>query len=170
LAIIAAMGCIISSGLTLVIFFPRSIEGEIQAKDASREEKALRSGLGRQRSVQSQSAGTYLLSGSPVKRFSSLPSEFQDADRKVEMSPGSAVFSPYNDLPYDGRTPYPPQPMQPTKLALYTPNRRLTDEEGGGVEIGNVGLTERNLALHTKHTSTVNHLVHGFTSPIGMPA
>ncbi|EIN06435.1 hypothetical protein PUNSTDRAFT_115010 [Punctularia strigosozonata HHB-11173 SS5] len=171
LAIIAAMGCIISSGLTLVIFFPRSIEGEIQAKDVSREEKALRSNLGRTRSFRSQSqAGTYLLSGSPVKHLSSLPSEYQDADKKYDVNEigSSVVYSPYGDLPYDGRTPYPPQPTKVSAVPLYKPNRRLTDEEGGGVELGNVNLTERNLALHTQRTTTVNPLIHGFTSPIDL--
>jgi len=43
LAIIAGFGCSISSGITLVIFFPRSIEGEIAARDASRDRKRSRS-------------------------------------------------------------------------------------------------------------------------------
>ncbi|PPR03335.1 hypothetical protein CVT24_012575 [Panaeolus cyanescens] len=40
---IAGFGCAISSGITLVIFFPRSIEGEIAAKDAAKERKRSRS-------------------------------------------------------------------------------------------------------------------------------
>ncbi|KAF9075485.1 hypothetical protein BDP27DRAFT_1212433 [Rhodocollybia butyracea] len=43
LTFIAAMGCVISSGITLIIFFPRSVEGEIAARDASRDRKRLRS-------------------------------------------------------------------------------------------------------------------------------
>ncbi|KAI4521015.1 hypothetical protein K525DRAFT_257026 [Schizophyllum commune Loenen D] len=36
----SAFGCMISSGITLVIFFPRSIEGELRVKDAARARRA----------------------------------------------------------------------------------------------------------------------------------
>ncbi|KAJ3509308.1 hypothetical protein NLJ89_g5291 [Agrocybe chaxingu] len=42
LVVVAGFGCGISSGITLVIFFPRSIEGEIAAKDAAKERKRSR--------------------------------------------------------------------------------------------------------------------------------
>ncbi|KAF8845911.1 hypothetical protein BDN67DRAFT_875516, partial [Paxillus ammoniavirescens] len=37
LAMIAGMGCVVSSGITVVIFFPRSIEGEMTKKELARE-------------------------------------------------------------------------------------------------------------------------------------
>ncbi|KAL1745766.1 hypothetical protein HDZ31DRAFT_62855 [Schizophyllum fasciatum] len=40
LSTISAFGCMISSGITLVIFFPRSIEGELRVKDAARARRA----------------------------------------------------------------------------------------------------------------------------------
>ncbi|KAF5387270.1 hypothetical protein D9757_006829 [Collybiopsis confluens] len=43
LTFIAGVGCVVSSGITLIIFFPRSVEGEIAARDASQEKKRLRS-------------------------------------------------------------------------------------------------------------------------------
>ncbi|KAG6330664.1 hypothetical protein ID866_8426 [Astraeus odoratus] len=39
LAMVACIGVVVSSGLTLVIFFPRSIEGEMAKKEAARERK-----------------------------------------------------------------------------------------------------------------------------------
>lgn len=39
LAIVAGIGVVMSSGITLVIFFPRSIEGEMAERDASRDRK-----------------------------------------------------------------------------------------------------------------------------------
>ncbi|TFK64004.1 hypothetical protein BDN72DRAFT_289768 [Pluteus cervinus] len=41
LAMLAGFGCVISSGITLVIFFPRSIEGEMATKDAARVQREM---------------------------------------------------------------------------------------------------------------------------------
>ncbi|RDB25145.1 hypothetical protein Hypma_007400 [Hypsizygus marmoreus] len=179
LAMVAGFGCSISSGITLVIFFPRSIEGEIAARDASKERKRTRS-LGKTASIfdsrihtrsnmtQSMNtnygapagtSGTYLLTSSPVKQH--FPLETESYDEHVDESEMRTVQPPgstdkyWNDEERDVLPGLPP----------IRPNRR----KGHDVELGGIdaSLTEDNLSKHTR-ASNLNPMVHNFTSPINL--
>lgn len=200
LAVIAAFGCIVSSGITLVvstliqclmnessfvndriqIFFPRSIEGEIAAKDASRERKRTKSSGfnsmlenrtgNRSRYSQSivgssngPSGGTYLLTSSPVKQHYSLPSH--DGHEYESNTPGQPM-SPLSDTaPKSWAEEELDMPASLPKSALMRPNRRIN----GDVELGGIGtLSETNLSRHNGMQSNVHSAIHNFTSPIGV--
>ncbi|KAH7929583.1 hypothetical protein BV22DRAFT_1002486 [Leucogyrophana mollusca] len=162
LAMIAGVGCVVSSGITLVIFFPRSIEGEIASKEAA-QERRLQSTIGRRSIAQSQySERTQLQyqynsprpTPSPIPRGSvALPS--YDAFSHGATSPSKFAM---DDVDIDIKH------VSPT--LLMQPNRRTKD---GDVELGGVVLTEASLTRHntTLRASSVNHLVHNFRSPIG---
>jgi len=181
LIVIAAFGCAVSSGITLVIFFPRSIEGEIAAKDAVRERRRNRShGMSTsmletqhqsnysQSFIDTQSGQpTYLLTSSPVKHQSSLPSHGGHEDVMVETPR-------YPVTPYTGRqTSWGEEEDDapaalPGKLPPIRPNRRIGDD----VELGGMNrLTENNISRHNIslghiRPSNLNPFVHNFTSPL----
>ncbi|KAJ7133688.1 hypothetical protein C8R43DRAFT_643074 [Mycena crocata] len=171
LTIIAAFGCCISSAMTLVIFFPRSVEGEIAAKDAARERRRHRSWGGQSidRSNQSQYDNysqngqpgvneQYLLTSSPTKQRYSFPAPSQNATPMA--SPHIVHKEWYNDA--ERELPKMPVSMRPNR-------RRGEDVEMGG--LGFPGLTEGNVSQHDlrKVPSTkFNAMVHNFTSPIDL--
>jgi len=160
LAMIAAFGCVVSSGITLVIFFPRSVEAEIAARDLAREKKK-KGSVGRFTVPKTMSqahsingGGSYLLTDSPTKgafnRHDSIGKQMFE-DNEQEMSPLS-MQKVWADESRDGLIPPSAIPMRP--------NRR------SDVEMGS--LTEANVSEHNLRTSNVNHLVHTFTSPIDL--
>ncbi|SJL01958.1 uncharacterized protein ARMOST_05282 [Armillaria ostoyae] len=169
LALLSAFGCIVSSGLTLVIFFPRSIEGEIATRDAAKEIKRQQGNdnenIRQSRSSYAQSltsqnhqfSGAYLLTTSPTKANFAIPN--RDSALSVEdarKSPHS-LESASNVWDESLELPLP-------KLGPMRPNRR----RGSDVELGGIdyGLTEANLSKHNITTSSLNPMVHTFTSPI----
>jgi len=160
LAMISGLGFIISSGITLVIFFPRSIEGELAAKEVSREKrltKSLTRSLNRRQSIPqsrafTNSGGRYLLTASPVAFGHSLSAVGDGFDVASPISPEKVWMDDYN------RESKPTIPIRP--------NRRT---ETGEVELGGLAtLSEENLSRHNQRQSKVNHLVHNFTSPIDL--
>ncbi|KAJ7592193.1 hypothetical protein C8J56DRAFT_932718 [Mycena floridula] len=176
LTIGAAFGCVVSSGITLIIFFPRSIEGEIAAKDAKREKRRNRSlGLGtsmletQHQSNYSQSFidnPTYLLTSSPVKHQFSLPSNSiqEDAMSEIPVFPPSPYNQRYRGYEEDSLTS-----EMPTKLVPIRPNRRVGDdvELGGMSRLTETNVSQHNISLsHIPRPSKVNPFVHNFTSPL----
>ena len=145
------------------IFFPRSIEGEIAAKEAARERRLTgsKSALSRQYTNESGQSrltvnGRYLLHSSTVIRS--------------DYSPEKA----WNDE-YSRDTRVPDVPSYPMP---FRPNRRT---ESGDVELAQginnevldgtlVTLSEENLHKHNDRMSGLNHLVYHYTSPIGKSA
>ncbi|KAF9463550.1 hypothetical protein BDZ94DRAFT_1308664 [Collybia nuda] len=181
LAILAGFGVAISSGITLVIFFPRSIEGEIAARDVSRERKRTRS-LGRSASMldsqvftrtnmtQSRNtnhdapSGTYLLTSSPIKQSHPLESNyshdghFEDAElRPVRPAQLPSKYWSEEELDIPSSLPTLP-PIRPNR-------RRGRDVELGGMD---ATLSENNLSKHNLRSSNLNPMVHNFTSPIDL--
>lgn len=193
---VAGFGCCISSGITLVvcaafflldddndltsivilqIFFPRSIEGEIAARDEARERKRNKS-FGRStaaadaESVQMQTSsyggpistnggGTYLLTSSPVKQNFDL------------QSLEGGIDDPANAIPYrsDKNNKWEDESRDvPSALPPIQPNRKKT---GRDIEMGSLerieSLTETNLSVHNLRQSNVNPLISNFKSPIG---
>jgi len=185
LTMIAGFGCAISSGITLVIFFPRSIEGEIAARDASKERKRTRS-LGNTNASVFESriftrtnmtqhsthttnfgspagggtSGTYLLTSSPVKQHMHLEREshdghYEDLVMRNDHPRSSSMDKHWNEEEGDVLQSLPP----------IRPNRR----KGHDVELGGMDMmTEDNLSKHNVKISSVNHMVHNFTSPIDL--
>jgi hypothetical protein len=228
--VIAAVGCIVSSGITLTIFFPRSIEGEIATKNASRD-RAQRSRIGTFQSdpgahmrsfgsfdadgqngqyydpLRPSSRGGLLSQPQPQHRQSVVivgsPAldddkfdEDEDDKRSITKSASAFAASPTTTAPptYRAGRELPLVPnrfgMDPERGAggwdakpvssatavaaaavpspVYTPNRRRTEAEGGGVELGAVALlTEDALRAHEQRMSHAHHLLHNYRSPIG---
>ncbi|KAF7362500.1 hypothetical protein MVEN_00597700 [Mycena venus] len=125
LTMISAFGCSISSAITLVIFFPRSIEGEIAAKDAARARRRNRSYGGNptssfapdedMRYSQYTENGTPDLVTSSNKQRYSFPPPSQDG-RNSFSSPQLKV----KEWSYDGEREIPELHLQPA----LRPNRR----------------------------------------------
>jgi hypothetical protein len=157
------------------IFFPRSIQGEIEARDAAREQKRSRSlpaintlnslfgtrtDMSQSRNAHGQaSGGTYLLTSSPVKQ--SIPLDMYDAreeqqEQRIQRA-GSTDSKHWPDneqnLSHLPRLP----PIRPNR-------KRGESVEHGGIEFK---LTEANVSQHNLGSSTVHPMIHNFTSPIG---
>jgi len=177
LIMIAGFGCCISSALTLVIFFPRSVEGEIAAKDAARERRRNRSYGGHptssfapegdntrysqysQYSQNGSPSGQYLMSSANKQRYSFPPGQ--------DGQPAGLIASPqmaHKEWADDDEREVPELHMQQPVLR---PNRR----RGEDVEMGGLsGLTEGNMSQHNLRgkTGNLNPLVHNFRSPIDL--
>lgn len=168
LAMISAIGVAISSAITLVIFFPRSVQGEMAAKER-RKGSLLTSSQqnGDQQSIRGSmhdapGTGTYLLTSSPVKEASSLPLS------PNRFSVGSQLTAPsmYEDERQEGMLEIPFRPLN------MRPNRLV----GSHVEMGTLGYNSYHISSNlsrvesgrTARLSTINPMVHGFTSPINL--
>ncbi len=174
------------------IFFPRSIEGEIAAKDIEKERKRSRTG----HSTFGHSA-TFLHSYGP-SRINTLASETYSFsqptsaighDRTKPLLGGVQAYplktspskSNFRRNSFDGPlTEESSQPGQEARsdgkywdeeqrdVAAPLPPMRPNRRRGTEVELGGFDkLTETNLSVHNLRLSNVNPLVHNFTSPIG---
>lgn len=172
--------------MLLQIFFPRSVDNEIAAREASREKRRHRS-TGKDTSMienrhthtthstYSQSGlptgrtGNYLLTSSPVKHHLSLPSDGHVYELGTQASPLTTPKA-WTDFGGDDE-----ERDVPANLPNFKPNRRRGDDvELGGFRVvagSNVvaGLTEGNLSMHNlrQQPSSFNPIIHNFTSPIG---
>jgi hypothetical protein len=140
------------------IFFPRSIDSEIAAKEAARE-RHRRQVFPRRDSIplsQVRGRETYLLTASPVKHSVGLPSH-DSFDGVSPMSPGKVWLDGHN------------RDSQSFNVSAL-PMRSNSKSESGDVEM-RVGvqlanLSEENLSRHNVRME-MNHLVYKYTSPIG---
>lgn len=152
------------------IFFPRSIEGEIAARDAARERKRTRSlgtlnslfgtrtDMGQARNTSPQAGGTYLLTSSPVKQ--KFPSDIYDISEEQRIQHADSTDSIRHWIDEERNSPHLSQ------LAPIRPNRRKGEEvELGGIDFK---LKEANMSQHSFGVSNVHPIVHNFTSPIGL--
>ncbi|KAI0326063.1 hypothetical protein GY45DRAFT_1374235 [Cubamyces sp. BRFM 1775] len=166
---IAAVGCIISSAITLVIFFPRSVESEVQSRHATREKS------------QSQSRSRH---SRHMRRDSELSERDSAASPYAQKRPGSLAMYSASDA-HSPLREYPPVdsdhllkadkgglevPVQgPT--AVFSPNRRVASGiviQGTVVPSSPTNLTESALQAHDQRMSSVHPFVHNFTSPIDL--
>ncbi|TDL16454.1 hypothetical protein BD410DRAFT_731400 [Rickenella mellea] len=176
LAITGGFGCVISSVITLLIFFPRSTEMEVRAREASFERASHDLHLADPELRKSpDSAGTFLLTDSPVRAtfaladpnsanpFRSPPAlevhELQSPWGTADVD--SAASLPQVTYAKTSRSPphKPPRPVGPR-----SPTIRVREDEQPS---RNAVLTQDNLQRHNQGTSVVNPFVHSFTSPIG---
>jgi len=173
LTFIAAVGVMISSGITLIIFFPRSYESEIAARDAARDRKRMWStnhssvmeirptsdfGMSRHTSY-----SNHTHQPSPVKTRYSLTAQDYPFDTH-ELS-----LTPLSDDKNSAGEEYPLNSLP--KFPAIRPNRKLGDD----VELGGIGspsqpesLTDANLSRLARSSSGVNPMIHSYTSPINM--
>jgi hypothetical protein len=189
LAITAGFGCAISSALTLVIFFPRSIEGELAARDQRKWTRSLKATLTHHTDAMTDRSSAYSdgLSLAP-SRPDSLHNAYPMTPRTNEAALGktptaanrnnsfdkSDLTSPIStSKPWDGvdeeeRTdtvggiPH---------LPAMRPNRRQgSDIELGGMSPGSPGgtATPPGGSSRRARMSRINPLVHNFTSPIDL--
>ncbi|KAH9925713.1 hypothetical protein B0H21DRAFT_781378 [Amylocystis lapponica] len=147
LTFIAAVGCVVSSGITLVIFFPRNVQSEIQARNASRDKQMQM----RTFHTTQQSDAPYMRPQSPLKGDTEASGTFENDSPTMRTAKMRALDEESADAL--------------VRSLSFAPNRRL--ETGGMVEGAVIGLTERNLARHN-YSSNVHPFVHNFTSPIDL--
>jgi hypothetical protein len=143
LVMLAGIGCVVSSAITVVIFFPRSIEGEIAARDAARERKLSRKGNSTFGGVASQTSSkpfsdSNLLTPEPIKRDYS-------ADPELEVGGYHGDNRDYEEAP---------PPLRPNR------KREVV------IDMGNQRLTVNNLSQHNIRIGNVNPMIHNYTSPI----
>jgi len=156
LVMLAGFGCIISSAITLVIFFPRSIEGEIAARDATKWRQLSRRGVstgfvGVESQIQMSSRHENLPTDSYLP--SSGPGHQEHTQSPEWLDGGRYHFNLNNrDWTEEG----------PETLPPLRPNRRKGDD----IELGSERLTEHNLTKHNVRVSNVNPMVSNYTSPI----
>lgn len=154
LGMIAGIGCVVSSGITLVIFFPRSIEGEMSNREAARERRQF-SNTFHEGPMDAQRGGQHM-SAYELPRY-----EAADPSLHSSRSIQKLVSEEMED---EENTKHGPCDVSPS-LSLQ-PNRRMKD---GDVELGavfnltNAALSGHNTALWK---SNVNHIVHNWRSPL----
>jgi len=163
MVILAAVGLVVSSSITLVIFFPRSIEGEIEARDASREKRLFfrRRTLTKKQRWPHTIDGTYSYTISPIKtsfsiaspdgyEFPSTPSPSKPRWKQTQMENDRYTQMP--GVNYAGQ---------------YVParsNRR--EEERTQALINALGLTEFDGSTLDMGSSRVNPILNHYISPI----
>ncbi|KAJ7686066.1 hypothetical protein B0H17DRAFT_1204456 [Mycena rosella] len=148
LTMIAAFGCCISSALTLVIFFPRSVEGEIAPKTprASVSDSAL---------LVRRAAATPRLADKRPLQLPARGQHLRPADRARVQGGVGWVRSGKVDTEVDALPRMPIAPMRPNR-------RRGADVEMGGIE----GRSQTSLGRQP--SGKLNPMVHNFTSPIDL--
>jgi len=142
LVMISAIGCVVSSAITLVIFFPRSVQGEIAARDVARERKESRRGI---------STG-----------FSQIRTSTHCSDAPLVTSDSNKRdYSPKTEDGQNGDWPEEGSENQPP----LRPNRRQDD-----VELGGQRVIVHTLSKHHLKAVNVNPMVTNYTSPIDIPS
>jgi hypothetical protein len=141
------------------IFFPRSIDGEIAAKEAARERHRRQVWRDSVPLAQLRRRGTYLLTASPVKHTIDLPSH-DSFDGASPISPGKVWLDDH------GRDS---QSFGVSALPMRSNSKSESGdmEMPAGVQIFN--MSEENLSRHDVRM-TMNHLLYKYTSPIGRSA
>ncbi len=167
--------------MIMQIFFPRSVAGEIAAKDASKDNKYTLQQVNTYRTTQ-LSEGFEVISG-PGAKMTSLSDYRGTHDAPSSMhhrdleSPSPIKGNPSDDVEAQALSPSKEvkkkeakkdkDESKPKTVITFSPNRR---GEGGSTIEGGVTvlrLTERNLAEHDARSGSIHPLVHNFTSPIG---
>ncbi|KZT05431.1 uncharacterized protein LAESUDRAFT_230296 [Laetiporus sulphureus 93-53] len=167
LAFVAGIGCMVSSGITLVIFFPRSIHNEVYARNASRDKSQQ---LHTIQTFDQSERSSYFTPTSPGHDKSAPPHTFHVASGKYTSARNATLVSDSDPAFIKASALDPEADVGPpeTTFKTFAPNRRLDSGATieGGVRV--VGITERNLARHNWATSNVHPFVHNFTSPIDL--
>jgi hypothetical protein len=173
---LAGISCVISSAITLVvscsiftpprspttisqIFFPRSIEGEIAARDATRDKRTQHSTAQaelHETQLSSTSVGRPSVSSPPYGKYTASVVSHEVYESPSILPPSKPIWKkPATD---EGH------PSKGDGSALGHPVRhQMRSDEGGG----KVALSDGNVRKLRKARSKINPFVHKFTSPIG---
>jgi len=168
LGIIAGFGCVVSSGITLVIFFPRSIEGEIAERDAARSRKISRLGSRmsdtREWAMSAISHDSFVVPDDPVRDGDAYVTEspipkaaksLDDFDDPYSYGPPSSTDKTWTYVASD------PRPPRVEKLPPLRPNRR-----GEDVELGVSNPLPNNALADRRSRIPMDHIIHNWRSPI----
>ncbi|KAG2142255.1 uncharacterized protein EDB93DRAFT_1252314 [Suillus bovinus] len=153
LGMISGIGCVVSSGITLIIFFPRSIKAEMASREAARELR---------RFPRSNAFGKDPMN---MQRIYQHVSSNKLPPYEVVAPSHSTQKIPFEEMSDEENQKYWPSEMSPS--LCMQPNRRMKD---GNVEMGTVfTLTDDNLPKRSKvmRKSDINHLVYNWRSPLG---
>jgi hypothetical protein len=155
---LAAVGVTISSSLTLVIFFPRSVEGEIAVKEASRSVRDNHTQRGSISMIETQQSHF-----SPTLPRGKGPRSDDGHDMfAMSVSPRSASSQNRSMLQEGG---------QSMSAIPFRPNRKyggeVLDEESAEGKLELEPEMAASISPHYQKRSNVNPMVHNFTSPIG---
>ncbi|KAF9235243.1 hypothetical protein BU15DRAFT_51578 [Melanogaster broomeanus] len=182
LSMVAAVGWIVSSGITLVIFFPRDIESEMIQKEQVRERRqaSLFDRRGSPSPNLSHSQNTHVQSHANA---SSSDVNYPQSYHQLHQYPRTSTYGlpsyeaanvnldglkPSMSLNKGGIDQFLEADSKHVLPAMaLQPNRRMKD---GEVELGTViELSEGAMARHnlSPRGSNVNHLIHNWRSPIG---
>jgi len=142
LVTVSGLGCVLSSAMTLVIFFPRSVESEIAERDAAMSRKWSSS---RQDTTQN---------------FDS--SEWGAQSRTSEDSHGAPAYA--HDQSSKATLDKAYEMQQHQGLPPLRPNRR----KGAEVELGNMdqALSQNTSRSQSRSRYSVNPLIHNWKSPL----
>ncbi|KAG5732573.1 hypothetical protein E4T56_gene16867 [Termitomyces sp. T112] len=181
LAMIAGFGCSISSTLTLVIFFPRSIHGEIASRDERRHGKYCQTGAyeaslydsGMRTNMAQHSAHTFnygtLVLGSESFLLNSppRPNVQLDVDSRSDKYPSPTTCAMHEARWTGSMDKDWPDKEQDTVASLspLRPNRK----KGGDSDLDSTNQSrEAGMAELNTHIPNVNQMVQNFTSPIDL--
>jgi hypothetical protein len=183
LAAISAFGVLVSSAITLVIFFPRSIESEINSRETNKELKRPRV-YPRRQSTGSTARSMLQADYASPDRLKPLASERPSYSANTMSIYSQPEFVTENPFSSSYKTPDHAWEEEhvgsgggkrrpgevPVPSNSFKPNRRAGN---GEVELGSVvmgSLTEGNLSQHnlSLRQSKYNAMVHNFRSPIDL--
>ncbi|THH29529.1 hypothetical protein EUX98_g4644 [Antrodiella citrinella] len=182
LTIIGGIGCVVSSGLTLVIFFPRNRQSEVTAKSGSKQDRSAHMRTYQTTSMMSDRESVYEGQSFAMKSVGFATMDYPDGDATASMYGGEDTPSPVHLNPPESdpghgllargasfRQDLVPEPESSKAVVSFIPNRRA---DGGRTVEGTVKvikLAEDNKKHHDRRTlnPNVHPLVHNFTSPIG---
>ncbi|KAJ7836912.1 hypothetical protein B0H14DRAFT_3704499 [Mycena olivaceomarginata] len=159
-----SFGCCISSGLTLVIFFPRHIEGDIAAKDAAQRRRQHQACDQTTSSGGLREAGArdshYVKNNVPVNRLPSASMQPYSFLPSHNGHTGSSIMSSPESIHKEWTYPGYQAPIREIPIVQQTQSLAETSEVRSITS-----LVHHDLYL-SRIPSKVNPLVHNFTSPI----
>ncbi|THV02221.1 hypothetical protein K435DRAFT_836570 [Dendrothele bispora CBS 962.96] len=174
LAIVSAFGVVISSGITLTIFFPRDIGNEIAKRDALKERTRRRIMWSDRYCRNPNPAQIYSPFAGQTQEMRShnpslqIPTPISNVSTDKPWNEAATTVGEFSDSEIHSSTGLVADLTKHCNshrdLPPLRPNRRTGDD----VELGGIGnLTRMNLSRHNKNVSgRVNPVVHTYTSPI----
>ncbi|KAH8096796.1 hypothetical protein BXZ70DRAFT_1009474 [Cristinia sonorae] len=180
LTMIAGVGCVVSSAITLVIFFPRNRHSEVAAKMASRQDKSAQmrtfqtTQMSDNESLYAEHMNTIPMKGVGITSMDTYHENMHTTSMYGGGANSNQQFSPSDMESGHGLVRGHSHDIEEEEVAKeivsFQPNRRV---DGGRTVEGNVTivrLTEENKKKHDKHgvANTLNPFVHNFTSPIDL--
>ncbi|KAH9981558.1 hypothetical protein BJV74DRAFT_887515 [Russula compacta] len=165
LSILAGFGVIVSSGITLIIFFPRSIENEIVARDVGTRSRGFFQSLRSRNhltfvSQEQELYGTYDPEDTPLDKQSVSNFSPDHKPAPLPLPPSGPLL---RELPRPPLSHTPP--MTPTEPIRLSPNRRQPSFDHQSLPT--VRLSSNKGNRYSNPATKVSWLRQSFRSPIG---